>query len=767
MSTGEALPALVHHILIPRAHQVRAGLPVGEAAVEEVRAWPGRNKQGQRVSHTAAAGDALEDSGSAVCQWKMLPKAEKSPSRGREEVLNEKRKMRQKKEKRSGERCGWGALNYLSWWGWDEAGAVAGACHLPPHYQLYRVGEDAVQGQGKAGSWKAKRLATEDILEVRIIQCVKAHVGGEASSYSAVSLLHRVTGGDTITLGTQSSGATHCGHNPGVDPTAPAAFQPKDENTSQEGWLLPRQASVLSPARGIREPVTELGRSPEAARQAAPLRTHKHRLGWEVVGLRVRVPVQPHLLRLDEPLEGREQLRYPEGDTKVAPGARQSGGTCPPQARAGARVGAGVQPQVLQEGGEQREPHAHLGPEGRRRLAHPRRRTENGGRRTELTWPVEGAEPCRRQRGLADAAETAPGAAGSGALLFLQPGPGTGSSRAAATPGPRAMGQELTRRAALRRGPSFRGNDEAPVFPDPCSSAAQPVLPEDVRAPTGDFQGCRPAGRGAHTGSARPALGPLPARDGLLPQPFAHIRSLAGREGSTGTRGRFLANERTHDTGTPSCRTPPFIQLREGGWTHRPCKSKSSLICTGQQQGHLLVLPYLGRKDIQGSFPGCGDSTLTCFLILVGRGTLAGSPSLSSWPVSKLQTRVFPIRTDHATSYSALRNHLRERGHPPSLLRPPGPAPPPAQGWGGTPPARLTLSASITCDFRIYKTGQHSAASAELKPLSDVNERSWTKTPELDPTPCANTASSGALPQCFLRRSVFAGQRGCSTGRGK
>ena len=44
--------------------------------------------------------------------------------------------------------------------------------------------------------------------------------------------------------------------------------------------------------------------------------THKHRLGGEILCLHVRIPVKPHLFRLDEPLEGRQQLRHPEGDTK-------------------------------------------------------------------------------------------------------------------------------------------------------------------------------------------------------------------------------------------------------------------------------------------------------------------------------------------------------------------------------------------------------------------------------------------------------------------
>lgn len=40
MSTGEALAPLVHHVLLPGARQVRMGLPIREAAVEEVWAWP-------------------------------------------------------------------------------------------------------------------------------------------------------------------------------------------------------------------------------------------------------------------------------------------------------------------------------------------------------------------------------------------------------------------------------------------------------------------------------------------------------------------------------------------------------------------------------------------------------------------------------------------------------------------------------------------------------------------------------------------------------
>lgn len=51
MSTREALTALVHHIFVSRAHQVRMGLPVREAAVEEVGPWPGRNEYGPYTDH--------------------------------------------------------------------------------------------------------------------------------------------------------------------------------------------------------------------------------------------------------------------------------------------------------------------------------------------------------------------------------------------------------------------------------------------------------------------------------------------------------------------------------------------------------------------------------------------------------------------------------------------------------------------------------------------------------------------------------------------
>lgn len=52
MSTREALTALIHHVLISRAHQVSMGLPIREAAVEEVWAWPGRNEHGLNRSFT-------------------------------------------------------------------------------------------------------------------------------------------------------------------------------------------------------------------------------------------------------------------------------------------------------------------------------------------------------------------------------------------------------------------------------------------------------------------------------------------------------------------------------------------------------------------------------------------------------------------------------------------------------------------------------------------------------------------------------------------
>lgn len=47
-------------------------------------------------------------------------------------------------------------------------------------------------------------------------------------------------------------------------------------------------------------------------RRAGGQLTHKHGAGGEVFSLHVRVPVEPELLGLDPPLEGREQLGQPE-----------------------------------------------------------------------------------------------------------------------------------------------------------------------------------------------------------------------------------------------------------------------------------------------------------------------------------------------------------------------------------------------------------------------------------------------------------------------
>lgn len=41
--------------------------------------------------------------------------------------------------------------------------------------------------------------------------------------------------------------------------------------------------------------------------------THKHRLGGEVLGFHIRIPVKPHLLRLDNPLEGGQKVCDPKG----------------------------------------------------------------------------------------------------------------------------------------------------------------------------------------------------------------------------------------------------------------------------------------------------------------------------------------------------------------------------------------------------------------------------------------------------------------------
>lgn len=48
------------------------------------------------------------------------------------------------------------------------------------------------------------------------------------------------------------------------------------------------------------------------------LSTHKHRLGGEILRLHIGVPVEPHLLRLDESLERGEQLRHPRGEQRSA-----------------------------------------------------------------------------------------------------------------------------------------------------------------------------------------------------------------------------------------------------------------------------------------------------------------------------------------------------------------------------------------------------------------------------------------------------------------
>lgn len=130
MSTREALAALVHHVLLPGARQVGVGLPVGEAAVEEVWAWPA-------------------------------------------------------------------------------------------HDQFYCVRKDTVQSQGKAGS--------------------------------------------------------------------------------QAGLFAVGRTSLLETS------------GQEDQGQWGKKCNDKHGLGGEILGFHIRIPVKPHLLRLDQPLEGREELRYPYG----------------------------------------------------------------------------------------------------------------------------------------------------------------------------------------------------------------------------------------------------------------------------------------------------------------------------------------------------------------------------------------------------------------------------------------------------------------------
>lgn len=103
--------------------------------------------------------------------------------------------------------------------------------------------------------------------------------------------------------------------------------------------------------------------------------THKHRLGREILCFKVRIPIKPHLLGLDEPLKGREQLCYPKGGTQrcrrvgsfpEAGGAWRGGGSALHRAAGGCGAGLrGSEPKSLQEGRKQRDPHAHLGPQGR------------------------------------------------------------------------------------------------------------------------------------------------------------------------------------------------------------------------------------------------------------------------------------------------------------------------------------------------------------------------------------------------------------------
>lgn len=65
----------------------------------------------------------------------------------------EEKDQTENKEKRLRGRCGSSCVRLPSW---GEGGSAG---HSPPHYQFDCVGEDAVQSQGQAGSWKATEVA--------------------------------------------------------------------------------------------------------------------------------------------------------------------------------------------------------------------------------------------------------------------------------------------------------------------------------------------------------------------------------------------------------------------------------------------------------------------------------------------------------------------------------------------------------------------------------------------------------------------------------
>lgn len=67
-------------------------------------------------------------------------------------------------------------------------------------------------------------------------------------------------------------------------------------------------------------------------RRAGGRLTHKHAAGGEVFRLHVRVPVEPQLLGLDPPLEGRQQLGHPAEETGGGRVTGYSGArTCRPE----------------------------------------------------------------------------------------------------------------------------------------------------------------------------------------------------------------------------------------------------------------------------------------------------------------------------------------------------------------------------------------------------------------------------------------------------
>lgn len=141
------------------------------------------------------------------------------------------------------------------------------------------------------------------------------------------------------------------------------------QGTSSPSWPAPppraHQTACSRPGTqgSSPGPPAQGGRSRHRGRRAGGQLTHKHAAGGEVFRLHVRVPVEPQLLGLDPPLEGREQLGHPEeeaGKIDRPPGGRAALTKC-------GRPGTpGNMDRSLQEGHKEQDPHAQLGSQGRR-----------------------------------------------------------------------------------------------------------------------------------------------------------------------------------------------------------------------------------------------------------------------------------------------------------------------------------------------------------------------------------------------------------------